>query len=211
MGTGNTAGSDARYRGLGNPFERAKKRIAMYFCNALFGLMLFGFQNHFSSLSSAASVYCLFAGFSFLNLFIVVRIGTVDRGRRSICESRLFDCGIRQALQNLPDICMDADGLPLNFLRTNRLPLVDASVGGVRVLGCHLPKGVLDDDRGVIANAKFQKEDFPACTGTEKILIPLCCSVPAIVLHEGMRITFRFRAFYRDHVDKLIGLIANFR
>ena len=24
-----------------------KKRIAMYFCNALFGLMLFGFQNHF--------------------------------------------------------------------------------------------------------------------------------------------------------------------
>ena len=122
----------------------------MYFCNALFGLMLFGVQNHFSSLSSAASVYCLFAGFSFLNLFIVVRIGTVDRGLRSICESRLFDCGIRQALQNLPDICIDADGLPLNFRRTNRLPLVDTSVGGVRVLSCHLPEGVLDDDRGVM-------------------------------------------------------------
>ena len=73
---------------------------------------------------------------------------TVDRGRRSICESRLFDCGIRHALQNLSNICIDADGLPLNFLRTNRLPLVDASVGGVRVLGCHLPEGVLDDDRG---------------------------------------------------------------
>ena len=112
--------------------------------------MLFGFQNHFSSLSSAASVYCLFAGFSFLSLFIVVRIGTVDRGRRSICESRLFDCGIRQALQNLSNICIDADGLPLNFLRANRLPLVDADVGGVRVLGCHLPEGVLDDDRGVM-------------------------------------------------------------
>ena len=122
-------------------------------CNALFGLMLFGFQNHFSSLSSAASVYCLFAGFSFLSLFIVVRIGTVDRGRRSICESRLFDCGIRQALQNLSNICIDADGLPLNFLRANRLPLVDTSVGGVRVLGCHLPEGVFDDDRGVIPNA----------------------------------------------------------
>ena len=79
MGTGNTAGSDARYRGLGNPFKRTKKRIAMYFCNAFFGLMLFGFQNHFSSLSSATSVYCLFAGFSFLSLFIVVRIGTVVR------------------------------------------------------------------------------------------------------------------------------------
>ena len=79
MGTGNTAGCDARCRGLENPFERAKKRIAMYFCNALFGLMLFGFQNHFSSLSSAASVYCLFADFSFLSLFIVVRIGAVVR------------------------------------------------------------------------------------------------------------------------------------
>ena len=34
-------------RGLANPFGRTKKRIAMYFCNALFGLMLFWFQNHF--------------------------------------------------------------------------------------------------------------------------------------------------------------------
>ena len=34
-------------RGLTNPFGRTKKRIAMYFCNALFGLMLFWFQNHF--------------------------------------------------------------------------------------------------------------------------------------------------------------------
>ena len=76
-----------------------------------------------------------------------------ERGRLSIYESRLFDCGIRQALQNLPDICMDADGLPLDLLRANRLPLVDADVGGVRVLGCHLPEGVFDDDRGVIPNA----------------------------------------------------------
>lgn len=74
MGTGNTADSDARCRGLGNPFKRTKKRIAMYFCNAFFGLMLFWFQNHFSSLSSAASVYCLFAGFSFLSLLMAVRI-----------------------------------------------------------------------------------------------------------------------------------------
>ena len=78
---------------------------------------------------------------------------TVDRGRRSICESRLFDCGIRHALQNLSNICIDADGLPLNFLRANRLPLVDTSVGGVRVLSCHLPEGVFDDDRRIIPNA----------------------------------------------------------
>ena len=31
-------------RGLANPFGRAKKRIAMYFCNALFVLMLFRFR-----------------------------------------------------------------------------------------------------------------------------------------------------------------------
>ena len=29
------------------PSGTLKKRIAMYFCNALFGLMLFWFQNHF--------------------------------------------------------------------------------------------------------------------------------------------------------------------
>ena len=73
--------------------------------------------------------------------------------RLSICENILFDCGIRHALQNLPNICIDADGMPLNFLWTNCLPLVDADVGGVWVLGCHLPEGILDDDGGVIANA----------------------------------------------------------
>ena len=31
-------------RGLANPFGHAKKRIAMYFCNALFVLMLFWFR-----------------------------------------------------------------------------------------------------------------------------------------------------------------------
>ena len=75
------------------------------------------------------------------------------RGRLSICENILFDCGIRQALQNLPNICIDADGLPLNFLRANCLPLVDADVGGVWILRGHLPEGILDDDGGIIANA----------------------------------------------------------
>ena len=31
-------------RGLANPFRRTKKRIAMYFCNAIFVLMLFRFR-----------------------------------------------------------------------------------------------------------------------------------------------------------------------
>ena len=33
--------------GVRLPSGTLKKRIAMYFCNALFGLMLFWFQNHF--------------------------------------------------------------------------------------------------------------------------------------------------------------------
>ena len=82
------------------------------------------------------------------------------RGRLSICENILFDCGIRQALQNLPNICIDADGLQLNFLWANCLPLVDADVGGVWVLGCHLPERVFDDNGRIVPNAQFQKEDF---------------------------------------------------
>ena len=109
---------------------------------------------------------------------------TVDRGRRSICESRLFDCGIRHALQNLSNICIDADGLQLNFLWANCLPLVDADVGGVWVLGCHLPERVFDDNGRIVPNAQFQKEDFSACMGTEEILIPLRCCVPAFILDK---------------------------
>ena len=90
------------------------------------------------------------------------------RGRLSICENILFDCGIRQALQNLPNICIDADGLQLNFLWANCLPLVDADVGGVWVLGCHLPERVFDDNGRIVPNAQFQKEDFLPCAGPEK-------------------------------------------
>ena len=108
------------------------------------------------------------------------------RGRLSICENILFDCGIRQALQNLPNICIDADGLQLNFLWANCLPLVDADVGGVWVLGCHLPERVFDDNGRIVPNAQFQKEDFLPCAGPEKVFIPFRCSVPAFVLHEGI-------------------------
>ena len=85
--------------------------------------------------------------------------------------------------QHLVDVGIDADRLPLDLLRTNCLPLVDTGVGGVRVLRRHLPEGILDDDGGVIANAQFQKENFSACTGAEKILITLRRSVPTFVLN----------------------------
>ena len=59
-------------RGLANPFGHTKKLIAMYFCNAIFVLILC--QNSFSNISSAASVYCPFDSRSFLSRFMVVRI-----------------------------------------------------------------------------------------------------------------------------------------
>ena len=57
---------------------------------------------------------------------------------------------LRKTPQGTAIIRIDTDRLPLNLLRTNRLPLVDAGVGSVRVLRRHLPKGIFDDDRGIV-------------------------------------------------------------
>lgn len=65
----------------------------------------------------------------------------------------LLTRSIRQALQNLSNICIHTDRLPLDLLRANRLSLVDTGVDCVRVLRRHLPEGVLDDDWGVVAYA----------------------------------------------------------
>ena len=56
-------------------------------------------------------------------------------------------------MQDRTDIRIHADGSPPDFPRASRLPLVDAGIGSVRVLGCHLPERIFDDDRGVIAYA----------------------------------------------------------
>ena len=60
-------------------------------------------------------------------------------------------------MQNLSNICIHADRLLFDLLRANRLPLVDTGVDCVWILRRHLPEGVFDDDRGVIANAQFKK------------------------------------------------------
>ena len=177
-------GNDARCRG----FESLRAHLKTH-CNVLLQCA-FWFDVILVSESLQQPILCQIGVLPFCRFLISrpVYSGSHrhggERRRLSIYESLLLDCGIRQALQNLSNICIDADGLPLNFLRANRLPLVDADVGGVRVPGCHLPEGVLDDDRGIIANAQLQKEDFPACTGTEKILIPLRRPVPALVFHK---------------------------
>ena len=62
----------------------------------------------------------------------------------------LLNCHIGQDLQNLSNICIDADGLQLNFLWANCLPLVDADVGGVWVLRRHLPERIFYNTGSII-------------------------------------------------------------
>ena len=57
-------------------------------------------------------------------------------------------------MQNLSNICINADGLLLDFLRTNRLPLIDTNIDGIQVLRRHLPEGVFDDNRRVLFIAR---------------------------------------------------------
>ena len=88
--------------------------------------------------------------------------------------------------QRITYIHIDANWLPFNFLRANRLSLIDTDVGGVRVVRRHLPEGAFDDGRGIIANAQFQKEEFLPRAGSEKILIPRRCTMPDLVLNKGI-------------------------
>ena len=62
-------------RGSANPFGRTRKpHCDVFFAMRFLFLLVFDFQNNFSSISSAASVYCPFPRRSFLSLFIVIRI-----------------------------------------------------------------------------------------------------------------------------------------
>ena len=57
------------------------------------------------------------------------------------------------------NICINADRLPIYLLRTNCLPLIDTGISGMGVLRRHLPEGVLDDDRRIVAYTQFQEEN----------------------------------------------------
>lgn len=57
-------------------------------------------------------------------------------------------------------------------MRTNCLPLIDTGISGMGVLRRHLPEGVLDDDRRIVAYTQFQKENALPTSGAEKVLIP---------------------------------------
>ena len=102
------------------------------------------------------------------------------------CHPRSLNFNNGYSAQRINYIHIDANWLPFNFLRANRLSLIDTDVGGVRAVRRHLPEGAFDDGRGIIANAQFQKEDFLPRAGSEKTLIPRRCPMPALVLNKGI-------------------------
>ena len=80
---------------------------------------------------------------------------------------------------------MDADRLPLDLRRANGLSLIDAGVECVWIFGSHPPERILDDDRGVVANANFQKESVLPLMTAQKFTVSLCRTVPSFVLYKG--------------------------
>ena len=104
--------------------------------------------------------------------------------KRERAERHQPPCG-SQLRYNSANIRMDADRLPLDLRRANCLSLIDAGIECVRILCSHLPERILDDDRGIIANAQFQKEDALPFMTVQKFTVSLCRMVPSFVLYKG--------------------------
>ena len=108
--------------------------------------------------------------------------GTLAKRERA--ERHQPPCG-SQLRYNSANIRMDADRLPLDLRRANGLSLIDAGIECVWILCSHLPERILDDDRGIIANAQFQKEDALPFMTVQKFTVSLCRMVPSFVLYKG--------------------------
>ena len=65
-------------RGSNPPGRTRKPHCNVFFAMRFLLLLVFDFQNNFSSISSAASVYWPFARRSFLSLFIVIRMRRIS-------------------------------------------------------------------------------------------------------------------------------------
>ena len=80
---------------------------------------------------------------------------------------------------------MNADRLPLDLRRANGLSLIDAGVECIGIFSGHPPERILDDDRGVVANPQFQKEDALSLVTAQKFTVSLCRTVPSFILYKG--------------------------
>ena len=104
------------------------------------------------------------------------------RERAGRCQP---SCG-SQLRYNSANICMNADRLSLDLRRANGLPLIDADVECVWIFSGHPPERILDDNRSVVANTQFQKEDALPLVTAQKFTVSLCRTVPSFVLCKGI-------------------------
>ena len=68
-------------------------------------------------------------------------------------------------------VCADTNGLIFNLCGCCGLTEVDTGVGCPRILGCHFPKRILNDDRSVHTNAELQKQKVQILIPPHKIII----------------------------------------
>ena len=59
--------------------------------------------------------------------------------------------------QHIPDIRVKADRLLFDVPGTEGIAKIDTDVGGLGIFRRHLPEGIFDDDRGVVAHPQLQK------------------------------------------------------
>ena len=64
--------------------------------------------------------------------------------------------------------------------------MIDTGIDGVRVFGRHLPEGVFDDRRRIVADAQFKKEELTSRAGAEEVFVPLRRPVPALILNKAV-------------------------
>ena len=91
---------------------------------------------------------------------------------------------LRHSVDDASDVLVNADRSVGNFIGTERITAVDTGVGGAGIFRSHLPKGVLDDDGRVVADAEFEKQYLLSLSRAQEVCIPPRRRVPALVLDK---------------------------
>lgn len=60
---------------------------------------------------------------------------------------------LQKLLYHIIDIGIHTDGTESDLVGNSGLSFVDADIGGVFILGSHLPKRIFDDAGGIVADA----------------------------------------------------------
>ena len=121
-----------------------------------------------------------------IDISISQKLQFVKRYDFILQNKSVFSYFIKTFPENITDIPVDADRLPLNFRRRSRLSEINAGINIFRAFRRHLPKWIFDDPGGVVTHTKLQKERPKSPVSADKILIPFIRPIPAIVLHKGI-------------------------